>query len=89
MDTGTERKLILGLDMPKRKSKGSKKYDVNGKDDYRAIPVAPGKRAACAPILNGVSAQIDAQLAAEHKKQEGLQELYDMNAEINRQLRGF
>ena len=69
-----------------RKKKGAKRYDVNGKEDYRAIPVAPGKREACAPILAGVASQIDSQLAKEYAKQEGLRELIAMNAAINEQL---
>jgi hypothetical protein len=71
-----------------RKKKSARKYDLNGKDDYRAIPVAPGKREACAPIMASVKNQIDDQLAKEHAKQEGLRELIEMNEEINRQLRG-
>lgn len=70
-----------------RKKKTAKRYDVNGKEDYRAIPVAPGKREACRPILESVQIQIDAQLAKEYAKQEGLRELYERNQEIDRQLR--
>jgi len=71
-----------------RKKKTAKRYDVNGKEDYRAIPVAPGKYKACAPIMVTVQMQIDGQLAKERAKQAGLQELVDRNIEINRQLRG-
>jgi hypothetical protein len=70
-----------------RKKKGAKKYDLNGKEDYRAIPVAPGKREACAPIMASVKNQIEEQLAKEHAKQEGLRELIAMNEYINQQLR--
>jgi hypothetical protein len=70
-----------------RKKKTAKRYDVNGKEDYRAIPVAPGKYKACAPIMMTVQAQIEGQLAKERAKQAGLQELVDRNADIDRQLR--
>jgi hypothetical protein len=70
-----------------RKKKSSKKYDLNGKDDYSKIPVAAGKREACAPILAGVKNQIDEQLSKEHAKQEGLRELIAMNEAIDQQLR--